>query len=363
MSDSSDYYELLGVNKTATVDEIKKAYRKNALKYHPDRNQGDATAEKKFKAVSEAYEVLSDEKKRQVYDQYGPEALRGGGPASPEGFGFASMDEALRTFMGAFGGGGGEGGSMFGSLFGFETDEGRGSQGSSKKMKLSVSFEEAVKGTEKEALIVNYVTCSGCSGLGASSKKNIKKCSRCHGSGVVHQSRGLFSMSSACPGCNGQGETILDPCKECRGAGRVEKKQQIKIKVPAGIDSNMRLKLNGYGDVGPGGGPPGDLYVYVTVEPHATFRRDGDDVIVGISLSVTEAILGCKKEVFFPAGGSARIDVPEGTQPDKILRVKGKGFPNVHGKGCGDFLMKISIKIPTNLSEDQKKKVKELGDL
>jgi len=362
----SDYYELLGIPKTASLDEIKKAYRKNALKYHPDKNQGDSAAEQKFKEVSEAYEVLSDEKKRQIYDQYGAEALRGGAGSTrggPEGFGFASMDEALRTFMGAFGGSE-EGGSVFESLFGFDQEQGgRGGRGSSKKMNLSISFEEAVNGTEKEAVISNYITCPDCQGIGAPSKKNIKKCSQCHGSGAIHQSRGFFSMSSPCPSCRGHGEIISDPCKTCRGEGRVKKKQQIQIKVPAGIDNNMRLRMGGQGDVGPGGGPAGDLYVHITVEPHPLFQRDGDDVVVELPLTMTEAALGCKKELLLPRRGSARIDIPEGTQPEKVFRIKGKGIPNVHGQGEGDLLVKISIEIPVRLSEKQRKKLQEFAGL
>ncbi|HUD01731.1 MAG TPA: molecular chaperone DnaJ [Rhabdochlamydiaceae bacterium] len=366
----SDYYNTLGISKGATADEIKKAYRKNALKYHPDKNPGDAAAEKKFKEISEAYEVLSDDKKRQIYDQYGADALRGGmgggpgmgGHGGPGGMGgFSSMEEALRTFMGAFGGGGD---SIF-DIFGGQEQEQRSSvqQGASKKMNLTISFEEAVKGAEKEVVLTNYVSCSRCDGSGAASASAIKRCSRCQGSGMVHQNRGFFSMSSPCPTCHGQGKTISDPCKECHGEGRMKKKQNVTIKIPAGIDNGMRIRMGGHGDAGLSGGPPGDLYVYINVDPHPVFQRDGDDVIIELPISFTEAALGTKKEIPSVVGNSLRIDIPEGTQPDKVLRVKGKGAPNVHGQGQGDLLIRITIETPVRLSEKQKDMLKKFAEL
>ena len=363
----SDYYEILGLSRSASQDEIKKAYRKSALKYHPDRNPGDAQAEKKFKEISEAYEVLSDDKKRQIYDQYGADAVRNAGMGAGPGAhgGFSSMEEALRTFMGAFGGGGGGGGeSIFDSFFGFDSEaDGEARQGASKKMNLSISFEEAMKGIEKEVALTNYVSCTTCDGSGAASASGIKRCTRCKGSGQVHQSRGFFSMTSVCPQCYGKGKTITDPCGSCRGEGRVKEKQHIKIKVPAGVDTGMRLRMSGYGDAGEGGGPAGDLYVFISVEPHSVFEREGDDVYVELPLSFSEAGLGCKKELPTPHGGSCRINIPEGTQTDKILRVKGEGSPNVHGRGRGDMLVKVSVETPVNLSEKQKELLRQFGEL
>jgi molecular chaperone DnaJ len=355
----ADYYDLLGISRTATAEEIKKAYRKNALKYHPDKNPGDAPAEKKFKEVSEAYEVLSDDKKRQVYDQYGPEALKGGmGGGSGNMGGFSSMEEALRTFMGS----GGD--SIFESIFGFGGSESSGAQqGASKKMNLTISFEEAVKGIEKEASIMNHVSCEACDGSGAESASAIKKCTRCQGSGAIHQSRGFFSMPTTCTSCQGQGKIISHPCKSCHGEGRVKKKQSVKIKIPAGVDNGMRLRLNGYGDAGAGGGPAGDLYVYINVESHPVFQRDGDNVIVELPLSFTEAALGTKKEIPSPHGGLVQIDIPEGTQPDKILSIRGKGIPNVHGQGKGDLLIRIFVETPVRLSEKQKELLKSFAKL
>ncbi|MFY7843286.1 MAG: molecular chaperone DnaJ [Rhabdochlamydiaceae bacterium] len=359
----TDYYSILEVNRSATQEEIKKAYRKKAIKYHPDKNPGDSQAEAKFKELSEAYEVLGDEKKRSLYDQYGADAVKNG--AGFGGGGFENMEDALRTFMGAFGGGQG-GGSIFDSLFGFEGGnfEGQGpKQGASKKMNLTISFEESVKGVEKEASITNYVSCQPCQGSGAASSSDIKKCTKCHGSGQVHQSHGFFSMSVACSSCRGAGKTIVNHCKECSGAGRTKKKQTIKIKVPAGVDNDMRLRMAGYGDAGEDGGPNGDLYVFIGVKPHPFFQRENDDVIVELPLSFTEAALGVKKEIPSPHGGYCKINIPEGTQTGKILRVRGEGIPNVHGRGKGDLMIKTTVETPINLSQKQKDLLEELAKL
>lgn len=360
-----DYYATLGIAREATPEEIKKAYRKKALECHPDRNPNDPKAEALFKQVSEAYEVLSDENRRRLYDQYGEEGLRGagmgGGGAGGFPGGFSSMEEALRTFMGAFGGGGGgRGESIFDSFFGgggggFEgAEEGGSRKGTSKKATVRISFEEAARGTEKDLAINNYATCETCGGSGAKSKNGIKTCSTCQGKGQIYQSRGFFSMSSSCPHCGGAGQIIVDPCKTCSGAGRIKEKQRIKIRIPAGVDNGMRLKMNGYGDAGEGGGPPGDLYVYIEVEPHEAFQREGDDVYLDLPITFPEAALGSKKEVPTPLGETCRIQIPEGTQSGKLLRVSGKGFPNVHGQGHGDLLIRISVETPVKLSEKQK---------
>lgn len=360
----SDYYQTLGLARGASQEEIKKAYRKNALKYHPDKNPGDKDAERKFKEISEAYEVLSDEKKRQIYDQYGADALKGaagmGGGAGPGGF--SSMEEALRTFMGAFGGGGGE--SIFDTFFGSDGDaHGGPRQGASKKMNITITFEEAIRGVEKEAAISSYATCDTCNGIGAANPKAVRTCPHCQGAGQVHQTRGFFSMSTICPTCHGQGRTITDPCRSCKGAGRVKKKQTIQIKIPAGVDSGMRMRMGGLGDAGEGGGPAGDLYVYINVSPHEIFQREGDDVLIELPLSFTEATLGCKKELPTPTGTTARITIPEGTQAGKVFRVRGGGAPNVHGQGQGDLLVQISIETPVDLSDKQKELLQAFAEL
>lgn len=360
----ADFYATLGVSKNATQEEIKKAYRKKALQYHPDKNPNDQAAMAKFKEVSEAYEVLSDENKRRLYDQYGEAGVRGAGMGGGAGgAGFSSMEEALRTFMGAFGGGGGPGGgSIFDSFFGFEGGGPHGGfaqAGASKKIHLNITFEEASTGVSKEAVVTSNVACSKCNGSGAASPSDITHCSTCGGSGQLHQSRGFFSMTSTCPNCHGSGSMIAKPCSGCHGAGKVKKKQTVKIQIPPGIDSGMRLKMAGYGDAGEHGGPPGDLYVYVQVAPHEVFKRQGDDIIIELPISFTDAALGAKKEIPTLDKTTYRITIPEGTQPGKVFRVRGKGFPNVHGSGHGDLLVEIKIETPVHLTEQQKKLLEE----
>ena len=355
-----DFYATLGVTKSATPEEIKKAYRKKALESHPDRNPNDPKAEAAFKQISEAYEVLSDEGKKRVYDQYGEEGLRGAGMGSQgggfQGGGFSSMEEALRTFMGAFGGRGGDQNfeSFFGGGFGGEEQESGSRKGTSKKTTIRVSFEEAASGTEKDITIQNFITCSTCNGLGAKSRTGIKTCAPCHGRGQIVQSRGFFSMSTPCPHCGGAGQVITDPCKECKGAGRIKEKQRINIKIPAGVDNGMRLKMSGYGDAGEAGGPPGDLFVYIEVESPPAFQREGDDVLLELPITFIEASLGCKKEVPSPLGIACKVTIPEGIQSGQMLRVNGKGFPNVHGQGQGDLLLRIIVETPVKLSSKQK---------
>ncbi|MCB1114242.1 MAG: molecular chaperone DnaJ [Chlamydiia bacterium] len=372
----SDYYEILEVPKTASQEDIKKAYRKKALLYHPDRNQGNPEAEKKFKDVSEAYEVLSDEQKRAAYDRFGKEGMNGFAGAGGGHHGFSSMDEALRTFMGAFGGQGGHGGgdSVFENLFGFGGggsgfDGGMGGgrsharQGASKRVNMTVSFDEAAKGVDKELNITNYVSCDTCKGKGAKDAKGIKRCSRCHGKGQVFEQRGFFSMSMPCPDCHGEGQVITDPCPECKGEGAVKKKQHVKVHIPAGVDNGMRLKMSGYGDAGHGGGPKGDLYVFITVEPHKVFEREGNDILVDLPISFSEAALGCKKEVPSLLNHTCLLTVPEGTQNGKTFRIRGEGFPSVHGQSRGDLLVKIFVETPTHLSAKQKKLLEEFSSL
>lgn len=349
-----DYYETLDVPRSASPEEIKKAYRKKALEFHPDKNPGDPEAEKRFKAISEAYQALSDPQKREIYDRYGAQGLAGAG-AGAGAAGYASMDDALRTFMGAFGGMGLD--SIFESFFGGgggpEAGVHAARQGTSKRVSMTVSFAEAAQGIEKEVVISNFVRCSTCSGRGSSSAGGIKTCSQCQGRGQVFQSRGFFSMSSACPSCHGEGQVITDPCSACRGQGRVKEKQTVKVRIPAGVDEGMRLRVPGKGDAGEAGGPSGDLYVDIKVTPHEFFEREGDDVLLELPIGIVDAALGCKKEI--PTlGGSAKITVPEGTQSGKVFRVRGEGFPNVHGQGTGDLLVRIFVETPTGLSEEQR---------
>ncbi len=362
----SEYYDLLGISKSATQDEIKKAYRKLAVKYHPDKNPGNHEAEKKFKKISEAYEALSDPQKRAAYDRFGKDGMQGFGGTGGGHGGFSSMEDALRTFMGAFDGGGSGGDSIFDSLFGFGgggSSQSYRSKGASKKVSMTLSFEEAAKGLEKEVLISKYDNCKKCEGSGASSPSAIKKCTQCGGSGQMYQSRGFFSMSTPCSICHGNGQIISERCKECQGAGRIKSKQKVKIKIPAGIDDGMTLKMSGYGDAGEAGGIPGDLYVEVRVKPHEFFERHGDDIVLDLPMSFQEAALGCKKDIPTPLSGNVRITIPEGTQTGKTLRIRREGFPNVHGHGKGDLLVHVTVETPTNLSTKQKELLKEFAKL
>lgn len=365
----ADFYQVLGVSKDASAAEIKKAYRKLAVKYHPDKNPDDTTAQDKFKKISEAYETLSDEKKRNIYDQYGEEGLRGHGMGGAGGaHGFSSMEEALRTFMGAFGGGqsGGGQGSMFDSIFGFEQQGGGGGnypmQGASKKLQITISFDEAASGITKEAVIIKNKACSKCDGRGAENPSDIKTCSTCNGAGQVQQTRGFFSMTTTCPTCHGSGTMIAKPCSKCHGSGKEKVKETVKIQIPAGIDSEMRLKMSGHGDAGENGGPPGDLYIYISVKPHDVFKRDGDDIYLNLPITFQEAAIGTKKQIPTLSKEAFMLTIPEGVQSGKKLRVKGKGFPNVHGSGIGDLIVQVVIETPVNLNSKQKKLFKDLGD-
>lgn len=363
----ADYYETLEISRSATPEEIKKAYRKKALQYHPDKNPGDSTAEKRFKEISEAYEVLSDDKKRQIYDQYGKDAVQGGAGAGPGGMhGFSSMDEALRTFMGAFGMGGNESiFDLFGGGGGGDFGGGGGSrsrQGASKRVNITISFAEAAQGVDKELVMSNYVSCSNCQGKGTSSPQGIKTCKTCSGRGQVFEQRGFFSMSTPCPQCHGEGRVITNPCSSCHGQGTVKEKQHIKAHIPAGVDNGMRLKMSGKGDAGQNGGPSGDLYIFVTVEPHKLFERQGNDITLDLPISFTEAALGCKKEIPSLSSHTCRLTIPEGTQNGTIFRVKGEGFPNVHRDHVkGDLLARVFVETPSNLNEDQKKLLREFS--
>lgn len=366
----TDYYDVLEISKEASADEIKKAYRRLALKYHPDRNKDNHEAEAKFKKVSEAYEVLGNEEKRRMYDQYGTADPHGAGFGAHPGAGFggfSSMDDALRTFMNAFGGGASMGGgeSIFDSFFGGGQSRGEasGARGASKKVEVELTYEEAAQGVKKKFVLAKFFECDSCHGTGAASPKAVKTCSRCRGMGQVTQNRGFFSMTMPCPECQGGGKVITDPCSSCQGHGRVKKKEPLEISIPAGVDDGMRLQMVGYGDVGELGGTPGDLYVYISLKPHAVFKRDGDNLLLELPITGMEAALGCKKEVPTLLGKTCRVTIPEGTQPGKVLRLKSEGFSNPHTRGKGDLLIQVVVETPVHLNSRQKELLKELMEL
>jgi molecular chaperone DnaJ len=343
-----DYYEILGVSKTVDQEELKKAYRKLAVKYHPDKNQGDSTAEAKFKEVSEAYEVLSDAGKRARYDQYGHAAANMGGGFSGGG---VDLEEALRTFMGEFGGGG----SIFDEFFGGSRRRGgqrsEGQDGASLRYDLEISFEESIQGSKKEIELQKLSACETCTGSGSSEGAKRSTCGTCGGSGVVvGHNQGFFSISRTCSRCSGAGSLISNPCKACNGQGRKQKHKKINLTIPGGVSDGVQLRMNGEGEDGLRGGHPGDLYIVIHVKKHPFFERDGDDILCSVPISFAMATLG--GEVLVPTiDGKVKLKIPEGTQTGKIFRLKGKGAPNMRGYAHGDQRVTVMLETPTRLSK------------
>jgi molecular chaperone DnaJ len=353
-----DYYEVLGVEKGAEVEELKKAYRKMAVKYHPDKNPGDKTAEEKFKEVGEAYEVLNDPQKRAAYDQYGHAAFdrRAGGPGRSGGF-----HDPFEVFREVFGGGGS--GSIFEDLFGGGSqDRSQPQRGDDLRYDMEIAFEEAAHGCEKEITLTKPERCDQCQGSGAEPGSRARACGTCGGRGQVISSRGIFSIAQTCPQCQGAGRTLDKPCKNCRGQGRREGTSKIKLRIPAGVDTASRLRSVGNGEAGWRGGPPGDLYVVLHVKPHEIFQRDGDDLLCEVPVSFVQAVLGAEIDV--PTlDGRTSIRIPSGTQPGAMFRLKGKGVKNIQGYGHGDLHVRINVEVPTQLSSAQRTKLEEFADL
>ena len=353
-----DYYEVLGVQKNASDQEIKKAYRKLAKENHPDLNPGNKEAEARFKEINEAYEILSDGDKRSRYDQ----------------FGFAGVDPSYGA--GGFGGGGFEGGfdfgdlgDIFGSFFGGGFGGGartrNGPQrGESLRMGVTVSFEEAAFGCEREVTVERVEQCGTCKGTGAAPGTSPEACTACGGTGTVQQRRqtpmGVFATTGPCPKCGGKGKIVTSPCKDCGGSGQVRKKKTIKISVPAGIDDGQIISLRGQGNAGKNGGPAGDLQIVVSVRPHQLFRREGTDVFCDAPITFTQAVLGGELEI--PTiDGKVKYDIPEGTQTGSTFRLRGKGIPSVNGRGRGDQYVTVYIETPRNLNREQKEALKKFS--
>lgn len=357
-----EYYEVLGVPRGANADEIKKAYRKMAVKYHPDKNPGDKAAEEQFKELSEAYEILSDPQKRAAYDQYGHAAFdarsRGGfGRSSAGGF-----HDPFEVFREVFGGGGG-GGGIFDDLFGGgRSDPTAPQRGEDLRYDLQISFEEAAHGCEREIRISKAEQCDVCNGAGAASGSRWTTCPTCKGRGQVVTARGIFNLAQTCPSCHGAGRTVDKPCRSCRGSGRSEQPSTIKLRIPAGVDTGSRLRSAGNGEAGSRGGPSGDLYVVLRVAAHDIFERDGDDLLCEVPIPFTLAALGGEVEV--PTlEGPARIKVPPGTQPHTMFRLRGNGVKNVQGYGQGDLHVRVNVEVPTRMSQIQRSKLQEFAEL
>ncbi|MEN9419298.1 MAG: molecular chaperone DnaJ [Pseudomonadota bacterium] len=354
-----DYYEVLGVPKNATDDDIKKAYRKLAMKFHPDRNQGDEAkkAEEKFKEAKEAYEMLSDTQKRAAYDQFGhagvdPSAGMGRGGAGPEGFsGFAE----------AFG-------DIFGDIFGGSAGGRRAGPGGQQVFRgndlsyaMEITLEEAALGKDTQIRIPTWDTCDTCRGTGAKPGTSPKTCSTCNGAGSVHMRQGFFSIQQTCPACQGAGKVIPDPCTTCSGAGRIKRQKTLEVKIPAGINEGMRIRSSGNGEPGTNGGPPGDLYIEIRIKPHEIFERDGDDLHCKVPVGMTTAALGGTIEV--PTlGTKAEIELPEGTQHGKTFRLRGKGVKGLRSSYPGDLYIHVTVETPVKLTEAQRKLLRELDE-
>ncbi|MFG5777558.1 molecular chaperone DnaJ [Comamonas sp. J-3] len=347
-----DYYEVLGITRSATEVEIKTAYRKLAMKYHPDRNQGDKAkeAEEKFKECKEAYEMLSDSQKRAAYDQYG----------------HAGVDPSMRGGMGGgegFGGFAESFGDIFGEMFGGGR-RGGGPQvyrGNDLSYAMDITLEEAANGKNAQIKIPSWDECDTCHGSGAKPGTQVKTCSTCNGSGSVQMRQGFFAVQQTCPHCRGTGKVIPEPCTACHGQGKIKSQKTLEVNIPAGIDDGMRIRSVGNGEPGQNGGPPGDLYIEIRVRKHEVFERDGDDLHCEVPVSMVTAALGGEIEV--PTlGGKAAIDIPEGTQTGKQFRLRGKGIKGVRASYPGDLYVHIVVETPVKLTEHQRKLLKELDE-
>ena len=354
MSKKRDYYEVLGVPKNATEDDIKKAYRKLAMKHHPDRNQGDGgtKAEEKFKEAKEAYEMLSDGAKRAAYDQHGHAGvdpnMRG-----PGAEGYGGFAEAFGDIFGDIFSGGGGGGRRGGGQQVY--------RGNDLSYAMEVTLEEAASGKETQIRIPSWEACETCKGSGAKPGTSSKICTGCGGAGTVHMRQGFFSIQQTCPHCHGTGKIIPDPCTACNGQGKVKKTKTLEVKIPAGINEGMRIRSAGNGEPGTNGGPSGDLYIEIRVKPHEIFERDGDDLHCTVPVSLTSATLGGGIDV--PTlNGKAEIELPEGTQNGKTFRLRGKGIKGVRSSYPGDLYCHISVETPVRITEHQRKLLKELDE-
>ncbi len=363
MTVKRDYYEVLEVTRTASGDEIKRSYRKLAVRYHPDKNPGDASAEDRFKELGEAYDVLMDEEKRSVYDRMGHAAFAGGG-GGPRG-GAGGFHDPFDLFREVFGGGGG----VFEQFFGGGGGGGGGGRaeahqrGSDLRYDMQIRLEEAAFGCEKEIEIDKLGACKTCEGSGAEAGSRAATCPTCHGRGQVISSRGFFQVAQTCPRCRGTGQTITNPCKSCNGEGRTEERARIKLKIPAGIADGSRLRSSRNGEAGLRGGPPGDLYVVIHIKEHEVFEREDDNLFAEVPLSFTTAALGGEITVPTLEGNKASVKVPAGTQGGTMFKLRGKGVPTLSSSVRGDLYVRVMVEVPTKLNSEQRKKLEEFAEL
>ena len=357
MADKRDYYEVLGISKGASEDEIKRAYKKMARKYHPDLNPGNKEAEEKFKEVNEAYEVLSDANKKARYDQYGHAGVDpnfgAGGGGFDGGFDFGDLGDIFGSFFG-----GGFGG-------GRRTNPNAPQRGESIRMSLTISFEEAAFGCQKEVTVDRMEECGTCHGSGCATGTTPEICPDCHGTGQVQIRRqtpmGVFATTSACAKCGGKGKIIHQPCPDCRGSGAVRRRKTIQASIPAGIDNGQTISIRGQGHAGKNGGPAGDLLITITVRPHEIFRREGTSVLCDAPITFAQAVLGAELEI--PTiDGKVKYELPEGTQSGTTFRLKGKGIPAINGRGRGDQYVTVYIETPRNLNREQKEALKKFAE-
>ncbi len=349
MSTKRDYYEILGVSRNATDDELKSSYRKLALKYHPDRNHGDADAEEKFKEAAEAYEVLRDPQKRALYDQYGHAGLEGTGFS-----GFGGFEDIFSSF-----------GDIFEDFFGFgnrRRSRSRVQRGADLRYDLTLSFLEAAFGTETKINVEKMETCPECNGSRCEPGTSPEVCRQCGGAGQVSRTQGFFTVRTTCPLCRGMGQSIAHPCSNCRGSGQVRVSKKVSVKIPAGVDNGSRLRLTGEGESGPQGGPPGDLYVFIYVEPHEFFQRHDTDIICKIPISFVQAALG--DTISVPTlNGNKQLSIPKGTQPGDVFHLRGEGIPSLRTGKRGDAIIQVDVRTPTHLTKKQEALLKEFAAL
>jgi molecular chaperone DnaJ len=352
-----DYYEVLGVGRDAGDEEIKKAYRKLAVKFHPDKNPGDKSAEEIFKGIGEAYEALSDPERRAAYDHYGHAAFDPRARAGRAGGFGGGFHDPFEIFREVFGGGGG----IFESFFGGGQDPSQPQRGDDLRYDLEITLEDAALGCEKEISVSKLDRCDVCNGSGMEPGSKIRTCSTCGGRGQVLTSHGIFSIAQTCPHCKGAGRVLEKPCKSCQGSGKLERGSKIKLRIPPGVDSGSRLRSSGNGEAGFRGGPPGDLYVVLHVKTHEIFQRDGDDLLCEVPVGFIQAALGAEIEVPTLAG-RATINLPAGTQPGTTFRIKGKGVKNLQDYGHGDLRVRVQVEVPARLTSEQQAKLREFAE-